>query len=347
MTDKELNLYLSRILSGYYIISYNDTNYKIVYPSISTRYDAELYAYNIYEKNKFNEWINDDDIIYWLIDMGIWTIDGDTNLKNIEKKIENLKVELFQSLLNPPKIKKIRKELSSIKNLYNKKFALRHSLDHITASGYCELLKNQFILLHSIFDLNNKLVFDIENTDYYLLEDISMILSNYSISATQFRKIARSEQWRQYWSSNKHNVFGKSSVDMTDEQKTLVILTKMYDSAYESTDCPSDNVFEDDDMFDGWMICQRREIEKNKTKKNNDKILGDKKLSNAQEVFMVAQTPEEAKAIYDLNDHTERAIIKERFDAIKGKQLSELELPDVQRDLLKTTNEQIKQKFRK
>ncbi|NDG31617.1 hypothetical protein EB118_16310 [bacterium] len=116
----------------------------------------------------------------------------------------------------------------------------------------------------------------------------------------------------------------------------------MYDSAYEHPECPVDSVFEDDDMFDGWMIHQRRENEKLRSKNRTEKILEDKKLDKANEVFIMASSKDEAKSIYDLNDNTAMNIIKERNQAILGKTEVQLsELPDIQRELQIQQNQQM------
>jgi hypothetical protein len=176
---------------------------------------------------------------------------------------------------------------------------------------------------------------------------ISSIINENNIDMSLFRKIARSDLWRNYWSANKNNVFDRAGLEMTDEQKTLTILSKMYDSAQEHPECPPDNVFEDDDMFDGWLISQRREIEKSKSKSRTEKLLGDKKIGNAQEVFLVANSKEEAQAIYDLNDDTHKHIIKERNAFIQNHtEVKDSELPDIRRDLQVETNEQFKNKFK-
>ena len=62
-----------------------------MYPGISVKYDADIYAEQIYEDAKFNEWIRDEDIIYTLIDMGVWTHNGDDNLRSLEQQIEDKK----------------------------------------------------------------------------------------------------------------------------------------------------------------------------------------------------------------------------------------------------------------
>jgi hypothetical protein len=115
----------------------------------------------------------------------------------------------------------------------------------------------------------------------------------------------------------------------------------MYDSAYEHPDCPNDKVIEDDDMFDGWMIYQRRENDKAKDKNRANKILEGKNLGKAQEVFLMANTNEEAQNIYNLNDNQSRNIIREREKMISHLgSVEHSKLPDVQRDLVIQSNQQ-------
>ena len=336
------SLYLSRILSGFYYFVLNNNQYKLVYPDISVRYEAEIYADNERENNKFGEWLSDQDILYYLIEYGMWTTNGDESLKTLEKQIEDQKVALYQSILNPPQTKNIRRYLEGFKKSYNKLYATRHSFDHLTLDGYIDNIKNQYLLAHSIYDINNNRIFnDIQNIDFNQLTQFSENISSYIIDIETFRTIARSDLWRNYWSANKDRLFDKPVVSWTDEQKTLVVLTKMYDSAYEHPDCPSDKIIEDDDMFDGWMIYQRRENEKTKEKNRANKILEGKNLGKAQEVFLMAKTNEEAQNIYNLNDSQSRNIIKEREKAIDHfGTIEHSKLPDVQRDLVVQSNQQ-------
>jgi len=345
MDNRNINIYLSRILSGFYLFLYNNTRYKLVYPDIHIKYEAELYAQEEYENNKFNDWITEDNIIDSLVSMGIWTYNGDDNLKNLEKQIEDHKVDLYKNFLNPTKLKTLRRTLSNIKNTYNSLYNTRHFLDQFTVNGYSQYLKNQYILIHSLYTINNKKVFEsMENTDYKLLISLSNIVSENTIDISVFREIARNDIWKNYWSANSDNLFDKSVINWTDEQKTLVVLTKMYDSAYQHPECPPDQVFEDDDMFDGWMIIQKRENEKNRNKSRTEKILEGKKLDKAGEVYIVASSKEEAKNIYDLNDNNSRHIIREREAFIRNS-TNEVEvsaLPDVQRELTIQNNQQFK-----
>ena len=345
MDNRSINIYLSRILSGFYLFLYKNTRYKLVYPDISIKYEAELYAEEEYEKNKFNDWITEDSIIDSLVSMGVWNYNGDDNLKNLEKQIEDLKVDLYKNFLNPSKLKSLRRTLSNTKNAYSRQYDIRHSLDSYTAVGFSQILKNQYILIHSLYNQNNNKIFqDINNIDINLLNILSNIISENTLDISIFRQIVRHDIWKNYWSANSDHIFEKSVINWTDEQKTLVVLTKMYDSAYQHPECPPDSVFEDDDMFDGWMILQRRENEKNKNKNRTEKLLEGKKLDKAGEVFIVANSKQEAQNIYDLNDHSSRHIIRERESVIKQSNdtIQDANLPDVQRNLVVQSNQQYK-----
>ena len=342
MDRQSVNLYLSRILSGYYIFLFDDKKYKLVYPDMALKYSAEIYATECYEQNKFSDWIYEDNIVDYLVDSGLWQYDGDDNLKKLESQIEDNKVDLYQNFLNPPRQKQIRKTLATLKKSYNKLYSIRHSFDHLTPQGYAELIKNQYILIHSIYTTKNTRLFKSKNIDYQKLNDISNTISEYSIDIETFRQIARNDTWKNYWSANKNHIFDKPTIDWTDEQRTLVVLTKMYDSAYEHPECPVDAVFDDDDMFDGWMMYQRREGEKIRSKNRTEKLLEDKNLGKANEIYIMASSKEEAQSIYALNDNTGKHIISERNKLLApGKEIKESDLPDVQRNIQMLNNQQM------
>lgn len=345
MDQRILGMYISRVLSGYYIFIYNNTKYKLIYPDTNIKYEAELYANEEFENNKFNDWITEENILDYLVNVGLWTYGGDDNLKKIEDQIENLKVDLYKNFLNPTKLKSIKRTLANTKASYNKSYSIRHSLDAYTINGYIQLLKNNYILVNSIFDSNNNKIFPCyDQTDYRLLNEMSTTVTDNIIEISVFRELARSDMWKNYWSANKDNLFDRSAINWTDEQRTLVILTKMYDAAMEHPECPPDSVLEDDDMFDGWMIVQRKENEKLRNKNRTEKLLEGKKLDKAGEIFVMAKSKEEASNIFDLNDPNSRNIIKERQSIIinSNKDINEAELPDVKRNLVMQSNQQFK-----
>jgi hypothetical protein len=336
MDNGSVSIYLARILSGSFIFKYLDKRYKLLYPNNTIKYEAEIYAQEEYEKNKYNDWISEEEKSFILNNIGLWNINSEKELKNIETKIEDLKIELYNSFLDPKKTKNIKKSISNHRNICGIYLYNKHYLDQLTHKGYINTVKNQYLLSQSLYDMQNNLVFkNFDNTDYYHMNNLCSVINNSQIQISSFRLVARSDEWKNYWSANKENIFGRPTTEWTDEQKTLVIFTKMYDSALEHPECPPKGVIEDDDMFDGWLLIQQRKSEKEKEKNRAEKLLEGKKIGNAKEVFLMAKSKEEAQNIYSLNDQTSSHIIKERNNIIlkSGSDVKESDLPDVQRDL--------------
>lgn len=349
MEQLYLNTYLSRILSGLYKFIYNNSLYILKYPNIDIKYAADIYAEQEYQNNRFADWIKEEDILGLLINIGLWSPMLEKELINMPTQIEDAKVNLFKNYINPSKVKSSKKTLKTLNNRYNFLYHIRHSFDHATRIGYSDSLKAQYILLNSLYDENfTKIFTDNDNLNLHLLNSLSSTIQENNIPINIFKQIARSDIWRNYWLTNKERIFDKPATEWTDEQKTLVVITKMYDNAYEHPECPPDSVIDDDDMFDGWMILQKRENEKEKNKKRTEKLLGNK-LDKAGEVFVMASSPEEATNIYDLNDINAKQTIIERNNTMLKSQtpIEESQLPDVQRNIIMEQNKLYKDKFKK
>ena len=83
---------LSRIISGFLKFNFNDESLYLVYPSLNVKYEAELYAQDLYDNHKFNDWIQDQDILNILYDNNLWSANHEKNLFSLEKQIEQLKI---------------------------------------------------------------------------------------------------------------------------------------------------------------------------------------------------------------------------------------------------------------
>ena len=149
--------------------------------------------------------------------------------------------------------------------------------------------------------------------------------------------------WRSYWTSSKNgaSLFVGSVSEWSDDQRVLASMSRMYDNVYEHPECPSDQVIEDDDMLDGWMILQRRLVDAQKKKTAVDAL--HPKLRNAQEVFIMTNDSQEAEEIKSFNTQETLNTINQRSDFINAHgSVSSIELPDVQIDLRNKMSEQIK-----
>lgn len=328
--DRNRREYLTnRLVSGKIYVKVGVDTYCVIAPTPDIIYRANEVYYGIMEKNRFNEWVTKADATKLLIANGIWTADGDKNLEAIEKRIEDLKVELYQSLMRPEEDKaKIRKTLKMVQEKQSDMLTQKHMYDYMTAEGFAESAKSRFMLESCVRDLHGKPL----NADTLLLQKINTEVDKNRISVEEFRELARTDPWRSSWSCLKE----KALEVIGDEQRTLILFSKMYDGAHEHPECPSEDVINDDDMFDGWMIIQRREREKDKmTQTLNKSTQFDKKHKNANEIFVMAKTQQHANEIYNYNDLEGKLIQRQRAAAIQQYgSVEEKDLPDVKQHLM-------------
>ena len=137
------------------------------------------------------------------------------------------------------------------------------------------------------------------------------------------------------WGASKTGIplFDIPATHLTENQKVLINWSRLYDNIYENMDCPSEEVIRDDDALDGWLIVQHRKREKEKNRNEMESKLSDK-TRNAQEVFLVADSEEEMKKIYSLNDPAANRKRKQRLRKVdKDGDVDITEFSDVQQQL--------------
>lgn len=335
MNDADIESILYRIFAKKIVFFYKNERYELRSPNIDLKYNAQLLYDNIINDEKFNDWIRHEYLDNLLINLGLWNIETLNVLKNIEKSMDDAKVSLFQNCLMPSKCKSVRKTLDSLKRQYNKIMGHKYEMMSNTLEGYANGVKHEYIICHTLYK-NNKPIFNKHLTNdqnsYMFFNELLNEINKYNISMDTYKEIARHHLWRGYWNCDKNNVFPDSIIDWTEEQRSLVNVSIMYDNVYSHPECPSDSVINDDDMLDGWMIYQKRKNEKAKKTEQLDKL--NPKLKNAQEVFVMSESIEEAREIYDLNDNAGMDKIKSKFSYIdKVGEAQEFDLPDVQQDL--------------
>lgn len=343
MNENELEFLLHRIFSGYLLFYHNNDKYELKKISHTIKYEADLIYQKIIHDEKYGDWIREEDMTEIMIDLGLWTRDTFKNISNLEKRIESLKVSLFKSLIDFSKQKSIRRELESHKNQLNSINSKRAEFMANTLEGYASSIKHEYIICNNLYK-NNKKVFnnnDKNASSYIIFNELVNKINKYIISISDFKELARSNIWKSYWNAEKNNVFRGPVIDWTDDQRSLVNITKMYDSVYEHPECPSEKVIEDDDMLDGWMILQKRQNEKAKAQGNIDQI--NPNLKNASEVFLFGKNSEEIQDILDLNSEESKRNMKEKITHINQVGTSnDADLPDIQRSLMQQTTEIIR-----
>jgi len=336
MTDADLELLLYRVLSGKILFTYKNEQYELKNSSVDIKYEAQILYDSIINDEKYNDWIRAEDLDNMLISLGLWSKDTNKIIKDIEKKIERSKVDMFLSAALSDKVKKIKRSLSEYRNQLNKIMDYKNDLFSHSLEGYASSIKNEYILCNTLFK-NNMRVFpkqvSSDQASYIYFNDLVTEVNKKNIAIDSYKELARSSMWRSYWNCNKEKVFNKAVCDWTDDQRTTVSVTRMYDNIYDHPECPSDNVIEDDDMLDGWMIHQREKNQKAKKQAQIDEM--NPKLKNAQEVFLIPQSKEEIEDIIGLNSPDSLRRMKEKMNYVQQVgSVDDGNLPDVRMDLM-------------
>lgn len=273
------------------------------------------------------------EILEILLENGMWDPHDDQNAKKMEDQIEELKVLAFQSYFDKKKLAGIKKQIRHVEGQMIELRLKSRQLDHVTCTGLANFARKSWIVAHTT-KLADGSLFDFKT------HSLSYIMDMYaynSIDTKTFRVLARTNPWRAMWGSSREraDVFGKPSCQLDTNQLGLCSYSGMYDNVYESPESPKEEIVEDDDCLDGWFVLQKRKLEKQKKELQKSDIVGNSKVSNSDEVFLMAQNQHEANEIYSLNDPLARSTIAQRQNQIReadGSLIHLRDLHDVKQD---------------
>lgn len=325
---------LYRIVLGYYYIDVQNETYQVISPSFDIKYKAEILFDKIIEENKYDHrWLSENDIKYYLIINNIWNDGYDKQLKDLEKSIEDLKVDIYQNFLNKKLLSNLKRKLDGVQNEINKLYNRKRCLDYLGIRDHAFAIKNEFIIMHCIMTLNNVLVFDPTepNINYSKLQSFIKEIIDQSINTSDLKKLVKSQLWKSYAVCCD---FNKDLTSITDDYKYLINLHKMYDNARQHPEAPSEDIIDDDDALDGWFIFQNRKAEKEKKKNSTLSKINQNKLG--QHNFIVADSPEEISVIQDLNGPEAAIIANEVLQYAKQENITEWQnIPAIKNQFLK------------
>jgi hypothetical protein len=332
LTNKAVESLVHRILSGRLIFEYFDKIFELKKPSLDLKIKADLIYQQSYESNLYDSFWLIEDIPSLAIDIGILDISYKDNIKNIEKKLDIQKMDLYKEFSNQSQRKKNKTKIAQSKRNLNEEYNKIHYLDYLSLEHYCDKIKNEFLISNTLYYFDTgELVFCPGFIDYNMFNSLIVKISEHIITIENYKQIARHEYWKNLWSNNKFNILSEGVNEWSDEQKTLFNIAAMYDRIAEHPECPPQEIIEDDDALDGWMIFQKEKNNKEKRQKGVDNMLSDK-IRNSSEIFLVPSNKEEISEIQDLNSFESRQRSIQKFNYIaanKDKNIEEIQLPDV------------------
>lgn len=338
MTPAERELLVCRIASGKVRLAVptarGPRSLVVHPPTRDQRYAAaELYA-EVLRKGEADGLFDDVSLMDYLLREGLWDEDREKLYEGLPKDIENGKVALYQATFQADERAVIRKALKVAKDKLAEVAADRARYDYLTAAGAAAVAKSRYLLAVGLHTPAGRPVFpepDLWGMEAGPLDAAAEAFAAARVPDAAYRELARTEPWRTLWANAKAEggAFGVCPVDQTDEQRALAGWSGLFENVAQHPDCPADDVLADDDLMDGWLILQRRAREERQKARAGDDLLGNEKIKNSQEVYLVAQTADDARKVMDKNDQFSKAIFKQRMNVLAKKgEVHELEMPD-------------------
>ena len=335
--DIDIEETLYRILNGYFYIAVDKNNYKIVMPGVEKKYQAHCFYKTILQDNKFNDsWFSAEKVQRLLNHYNIWNDSKEEDLKKLQQSLDQSKIEYYLNFNTVSKKDQIKSIIDHLNKNINQAYHDKHSLDFLTLEYYAQNLKNQYLIYTMVYQNNERLFTDnFEDIDSNYLGRIIAEIHYNTLGNDEIKKVARNDLWKSYWTSNKENIFNRSIKDLTDEQRSLINFSRTLDAIREHLEAPIEEVVNDDDALEGWLLYQNdKAVKEKKQKMITEKYGLDKK--DVGEVFVMTNNKEETKEIYSLNDTQTNRDIKNMTKLATSnidKTIQWSEVPHVKREL--------------
>lgn len=328
MTGKEEKA-LACIIGGYWPVKIKDcqhNKYKIHVKPLKKEFRPFLedFYLDTLEELLSQGYMSDVDYQDFLSENNVNVKYIDSQIEDLKDDIENLKVEAFESFLDPINIQIIKENIFQKQEKLNFLFSEKHQYYHLSAVGQAEIEKNRLSLALCSYWESGKPVTTRKKYSLfpvYILEQTMMELKNIRPNDKELRNIARSDFWTSIFSASKRaRLFQTSVFEMFDEQINLINWSNLYASIQKHPEKPINSVINDDILLDGWMICQRRKSDSKSHEVTATGGISERIKNNYAEIYIPAKNKKMVKNIYNLNEAESKKIIKKNQDYLrKGK----------------------------
>lgn len=333
---------VNRIISGFLVVDYENVVYHIFDANSYHKHLTESHVKKIKEDYLIDGILSADSAKEILNAKEIWTEALGKELVITEEKIKELK----ESLPNYKYKSETKRQVESVIKRLEKRTSVlnknRNAIGSNTIEYIIKVEKFKYLLYLNTYINSQRVWLSFDQFENHSSENLvqNLLMQSYfseNYSEADFRLLARTEPWRTIWRSatRSGNLFKHSASEMTDYQRALVSWSMLYDSVYESVDCPSEDVINDDVQLDMWL-----EEQKNKHKdKNTQPLISNSKIANSQEIAIMVETPEDAQKVYSLNNSHGKSVLSNREHALMDRGLlKETQLPDQKQRIMMERN---------
>lgn len=328
------DLLLARIASGTTRLRLGGRTFVLRRPSADQLYEAEeIYEEQLAEARQAGS-LEEEEALAGMVEAGLWSAADQARLDRIPDDIDDFKRKLYLARYRSAEARVLREALARARQDAAALAGRRHAHDHATCQGAAAMARARFLVFCGLHTVDGRRVFggDFWRHHTDTLDQALAASAEAKPTDAEVRELARTDPWRTTWSCRQDGpVFDAPACRLTDEQRALVAYSCLYDSVWEHPDSPEPAVVEDDDLLDGWLSCQRRDRDNRKNKARADAIARGRPDG---EIYVVAQSAEDAARVMEMNDEDGRRVQRQRFSALRERgQLNEAEMPDTRDEL--------------
>ncbi|NBO99641.1 MAG: hypothetical protein EBU90_05880 [Proteobacteria bacterium] len=308
MKQHEREFFIYTIRSGKVFLPNNI----IIHPPTIDIVIESLQKYNeAYEIALSDSIMTEEEMSSWMKIQGLWTSYNEQKITDLQKKLENLKVNIYEARQDKKSINSIRPVIRNTEYLLSQELSQKNTFFINTCEGMASTEKTSWLIQNTTY--KNKKLYDF--SDLLLTQVIDYWHESF-LPENKCRELARNEPWKSLWITREKSgielFLNAKNGELTYNQKNLMIWSQMYDNIQESLDCPSKEVIDDDDLLDGWFITQNRKREKEKLEKEFESSTQNPKIKQSSEVLIMSRDKDKTKKIQDMNSREAKDLIKSR-----------------------------------
>lgn len=319
-------------------------------PEIQAR--AAIEYETAYQSAIRNGLLTENEALDFFNETGQWTATDQQQLDGIQEDLHKMNRGLLDYLFQVEKLEQVRQTIRRAEQALVERWRMRESLLHETAGHYALVAQQRFIIgritcsedgqplwpTQESFDACGELDLIGHLVEFYYIQS--------RVSERVIREIARTDPWRGRWVAAKATgqIFETPPYSWSPNQTDLVRWSNLYDMVFEAYERPSDQVINDDDLLDSWLIRQSDKSSAQSKKRESESLLQGVKNGGKgrQEVFVVSDRVG-ARRVYELNDANSRRIVKQtqKFVQERGT-VQEIELPQSQMEMRMLATEEFR-----
>jgi hypothetical protein len=253
---------------------------------------------------------------------GQWSADEESQLTGLQDDIQKLKRGLLDHLFQPERLSQVRATLRRAEKVLVEKWHKRDALLMETAEKFADMAQQRYTIGRVTETEDGESVWP-TTASFEMCSDntlINHLVHHYYVGSRPpervIREVARTDPWRTLWLQSKHvhQLFDNPPVAWSAAQSDLVRWTQIYDFVYESLDRPGEQIINDDDLLDSWLIRQSDKAGEQAKQRENDALAKaggrNSRQGGRNETFIVTDQ-RGAKRVYEMNDAKSRRIVQQ------------------------------------